>query len=201
MTCSLANYSLGIASLVLREEKRLPPAERKPRNCRWAAQAWPGQATEQRCQTGHPEENLRHKSHSPDITIGHCTHRDPTKHPTRSSLPGASDPCQRSSRHSIPIGHALGNGLVQPIFSPPSRRSPSDCFPSLFPPRRRPKNALRYDGLKLGEAEFVLCGFRLRRDRSRLSVTEDDPGGYQPPARISNLRRRRNHAELLLLRR
>jgi hypothetical protein len=51
---------------------------------------------------------------------------------------------------------ALGNGLVQPIFRPPSRRSPSDCFPSLFPPRRRPKNALRlYPERKMGNN---LCG-------------------------------------------
>jgi hypothetical protein len=35
------------------------------------------------------------------------------------------------SRQSIPIGHALGNGLVQPIFSPPSRRSPFVFSPSL----------------------------------------------------------------------
>jgi len=112
---------------------------------------------EQRRQTGHSEQNLRHRSRSPDITIGHCWHHDPTRHRTRSSRPGTSDPRPRSGRQSIPIGHALGNGLVQPIFRPPSRRSPSDCFPSLFPPRRRPKNALRYDGRKLVEDKFVWC--------------------------------------------
>src|SRR5207244_1251063 len=93
-----------------------------------------------------------HRSHFPDITIRTCRQPDPTKHRARSSLPGTSDPRPRSSRQSISIGHALGNGLVQPIFRPPSRRSPSECFPSLFPPRRRSKNALRYAGLKLGEA-------------------------------------------------
>jgi AcrR family transcriptional regulator len=36
------------------------------------------------------------------------------------------------------------NGILQSIFRSASRRSPSECFPSLFPPRRRPKNALRY---------------------------------------------------------
>src|SRR5208282_6924982 len=49
----------------------------------------------------------------------------------RSSLPGTSDPRPRSRRQSIPIGHALGNGLVQPIFRPASQRSPLVCFPSL----------------------------------------------------------------------
>ena len=86
---------------------------------------------EQRRQTGHSEQNLRHRSRSPDITIGHCWHHDPTRHRTRSSRPGTSDPRPRSGRQSIPIGHALGNGLVQPIFRPPSRRPPSDCSPSV----------------------------------------------------------------------
>src|SRR5580704_7731116 len=36
------------------------------------------------------------------------------------------------------------NGILQSIFRSALRRSPSECFPSLFPPRRRPKNALRY---------------------------------------------------------
>jgi hypothetical protein len=87
---------------------------------------------EQRCQTAHPEENLSHRSHSPYTFIGHSRHRDPTKHPTRSSLPAPSDPRPRTGQQSIPIGHALGNGLVQPIFRPPSRRPPSDCSPSVF---------------------------------------------------------------------
>jgi hypothetical protein len=38
---------------------------------------------------------------------------------------------QRSSRQSIHIGHALGSGFVQSIFSPPSRRPPFKCFPSV----------------------------------------------------------------------
>ena len=33
--------------------------------------------------------------------------------------------------NQYPQGHALGTGLVQPIFSPPSRRSPSMCCHSL----------------------------------------------------------------------
>src|SRR5438105_1514566 len=32
---------------------------------------------------------------------------------------------------SIHIGHALGSGFVQSIFSPPSRRPPFECFPSV----------------------------------------------------------------------
>jgi hypothetical protein len=87
---------------------------------------------EQRCQTAHPEENLRQRSHSPYTFIGHSRHRDPTKHPRRSSLPVPPDPRPRTGQQSIPIGHALGNGLVQPIFRPPSRRPPSDCSPSVF---------------------------------------------------------------------
>jgi hypothetical protein len=39
---------------------------------------------------------------------------DPTKHRTRSSLPGTLDSRPRSSRQPIPIDHPLGNGLVQP---------------------------------------------------------------------------------------
>jgi len=85
---------------------------------------------EQRCQTSHPEKNPRHTFHSPDRIRGQCSHRDPTRRCTRSSLPATSDPRPRSSRQSIPIGDALGNGLVQPIFSPPSRRSPLVCSPS-----------------------------------------------------------------------
>src|SRR6202011_1016690 len=40
-------------------------------------------------------------------------------------------PHPRSSRHSIHIGHALASGFVQSIFSPPSRRPPFECFPSV----------------------------------------------------------------------
>ena len=86
---------------------------------------------EQNCQTAHPREILRHRSHSFQIIIAHHLYRDPTKYPRHSSLPGMSDPSQRSSRQSIPIGHALGNGLVQPIFRPPSRRPLLVCFPKL----------------------------------------------------------------------
>ena len=97
-----------------------------------AAQLGRAKRQEQRCQTAHPEENLRQRSHSLYSFIGHSRHRDPTKHPRRSSLPAPSDPRPRTGQQSIPIGHALGNGLVQPIFRPPSRRPPSDCSPSVF---------------------------------------------------------------------
>jgi hypothetical protein len=40
-------------------------------------------------------------------------------------------PHARSNRQSIHIGHALGSGFVQSIFSPPSRRPPFECFPSV----------------------------------------------------------------------
>src|SRR5260370_35737011 len=39
-------------------------------------------------------------------------------------------PHPRSSRQSIHIGHAVGSGFVQSIFSSPSRRLPFECFPS-----------------------------------------------------------------------
>jgi hypothetical protein len=71
---------------------------------------------EQRCQTGHPEENRRHRSHSIDLNTGHYSYRDLKKDCTCSTLAGTSDPRPRSGQQSIPIGHALGNGLVQPIF-------------------------------------------------------------------------------------
>jgi hypothetical protein len=73
-------------------------------NC--AAQAWPNQVTGAASPNGSSRRKSRHRSHSPDTLIGHCTHRDPTKHRTRSSLPVTSDPRQRSSPQSIPIGHA-----------------------------------------------------------------------------------------------
>ena len=40
-------------------------------------------------------------------------------------------PHPRSSPQSIHIGHALASGFVQSIFSPPSRRPPVECFPSV----------------------------------------------------------------------
>jgi hypothetical protein len=42
-----------------------------------------------------------------------------------------SDLTQDPAGHSIHIGHALGSGFVQSIFSPPSRRPPFRCFPSV----------------------------------------------------------------------
>ena len=49
------------------------------------------------------------------------------------SLPSQTPlgPHPRSSRHSIHIGHALGGGFVQSIFSSPPRRPPFTCFPSV----------------------------------------------------------------------
>jgi integrase/recombinase XerD len=41
---------------------------------------------EQRCQTAHPEENLRHRSHYPYTFIGHPRHRDPTKQSTETYI-------------------------------------------------------------------------------------------------------------------
>ena len=86
---------------------------------------------EQRCQTAHPEENLRHSSHYPYIFIGHFRHRDPIKRSHTLTF-DSSSPRPKTDQQSIPIGHALGNGLVQPSFRSPSRRSPSDCSPSHF---------------------------------------------------------------------
>ena len=40
-------------------------------------------------------------------------------------------PSQRSSRQTIHIGHALGSGFVQSIFSSPPRRSPFKCSQSV----------------------------------------------------------------------
>src|SRR6266481_6232835 len=70
-----------------------------------------------------------------DLVRRHC--HTPLERPT--SRPGDSarlpsrtpfGPHPRSSRHSIHIGHALGSGFVQSIFSPASRRRPFECFPS-----------------------------------------------------------------------
>jgi hypothetical protein len=97
-----------------------------------AAQTWPSQVMGAASPNGHPEENLRHRSHSLDISIGHCRHRDSKSIARAHHFLGSSNPRPRSSRQSIPIGHPLGNGLVQPIFRPPSRRPPSDCSPSVF---------------------------------------------------------------------
>ena len=59
---------------------------------------------------------------------------DPTNRPGDSPrLPSQTPlgPHPRSSQHSIHIGHALGGGFVQSIFSSPPRRSPFKCFPSV----------------------------------------------------------------------
>ena len=87
---------------------------------------------EQRCQTAHPEENLGHRSHYPYTFIGHPPGTAILQsNPTR-SLPTPGAPRPKTGQESTPIGHALGNGLVQPSFRSPSRRSPSDCSPSHF---------------------------------------------------------------------
>src|SRR5208282_4118916 len=58
----------------------------------------------------------------------------PTSRPGDSSplpSPAPFGPHPRSSRDSIHIGHAVGGGFVQSIFSPPSRRPPFECFPNV----------------------------------------------------------------------
>ena len=86
---------------------------------------------EQRCQTAYPEENLRHRSHYSYTFVGHSRHRDPTKQ-THALTSDSRALVRKPGQQSIPIGHPLGNGLVQPSFRSPSRRSPSDCSPSHF---------------------------------------------------------------------
>jgi hypothetical protein len=61
-------------------------------------------------------KNLSHESHSPDLIIGHRTRRDLTKHRVYSVLPPTSHPCPRSSRESIPIGHATPQRLSPTHF-------------------------------------------------------------------------------------
>ena len=41
--------------------------------------AWPNQARGAALPNGHAEANLKQRSHSPDLIIGHRTHRGPTK--------------------------------------------------------------------------------------------------------------------------
>src|SRR5271166_2170737 len=80
------------------------------------------------------EGNLKQRSHyliPPDVIVTHCKHPEPARHRTRSSFLVTSNVCPRPSPESIPIGHAPPNGLVQPIFRPPSRRSSFGCSPSL----------------------------------------------------------------------
>ena len=96
-----------------------------------AAHAWPNQARGAEL----PDGSSSRKSDA-QISFLRDHHSSPqvprsTKLPAHSSLPPMSAPCQRSSRQSMPIGHALGNGLAQHIFRPPSRRSPLVCIPSL----------------------------------------------------------------------
>ena len=49
---------------------------------------------------------------------------------------------QESANHSTPIGRASWSGLVQSIFSSPSRRSSFPGSPKCVAPRRWAKNAL-----------------------------------------------------------
>ena len=97
-----------------------------------AAPAWPNQARG----AALPNRSCRRKSEAkisfpPDVIITHCKHPEPARHRTRSSFLATSNVCPRPSPESIPIGHAPPNGLVQPIFRPPARRSPFGCSPSL----------------------------------------------------------------------
>jgi hypothetical protein len=77
-------------------------------------------------------ETVRYGHH--DLVRRHCDSPldGPRAVPRFARLPSATPfgPHQRSGRHSIHIGHALGSGFVQSIFSPPPRRPPFECFPS-----------------------------------------------------------------------
>ena len=93
--------------------------------------AWPGQAKG----AVQPNRSLRTFSKgqisSTDIVIAHWTTHEPPRDSARLPSPTPFGPHPRSSRHSIHIGHALGSGFVQSIFSPPSRRPPFRCFPNV----------------------------------------------------------------------
>ena len=70
-----------------------------------------------------------------DLVRRHCDSpwdgpRAAPRDSARLPSPTPFGPHPRSSRHSIHIGHALGSGFVQSIFSSPSRRLPFECFPS-----------------------------------------------------------------------
>ena len=59
--------------------------------------------------------------------VGHPGTRPPT---SEASTDYSERPPEIQPTIKFPIGHATGNGLVQPHFSPP-RRSPLVCYPSL----------------------------------------------------------------------
>ena len=116
------------------------------------AQAWPNQATGATL----PNGSSRRKSEA-QISLPLHLHRSLQAPRSYKAIPRAHFRLQgplarKPANKSIPIGHALGNGLVQPSFRSPSRRSPSDCSPSHF---------RRVAGLKL------LCIMFYTADRKR----------------------------------
>jgi hypothetical protein len=79
-------------------------------------------------------------------------------------------PHPRSSRQSIHIGHAVGSGFVQSIFSSPSRRLPFECFPSFS---RRDADLKILGNIPLAEYRLdVVSRQSLPTERSR-TVTLD----------------------------
>ena len=95
------------------------------------AQAWPNRATGATL----PNGSSRRKSEA-QISLPLHLHRSLQAPRSYKAIPRAhfrlQAPRPKTGQQSIPIGHALGNGLVQPSFRSPSRRSPSDCSPSHF---------------------------------------------------------------------
>ena len=87
----------------------------------YAPQTRPNQATRASSPNGPSPRKSETQISSPDMITAHCRHRDPQSTTRPHHFFGTSDPLSRSSPQSIPIGHALGNGLVPPIFRPPSR--------------------------------------------------------------------------------
>ena len=107
---------------------------------------------------------------------------DPQTNATVTLTPFGPHP--RSSRHSIHIGHALGSGFVQSIFSPPSRQPPFRCFPSVS---RRDALQInfgiwpsgRFDAQFLAEHRFHLMA---HADRLIGSVDFDIAPFHNPPS-------------------
>ena len=68
---------------------------------------------------------------STDVVIDYARLSKLSRQPRTLTASGSLRPCQRSTRQTIHIGHALGSGFVQSIFSSPPRRPPFKCFPSV----------------------------------------------------------------------
>ena len=95
-------------------------------------QAWPGQAAEAEFAQGSSPRAYKASMLSADALIGSCKSHNASNATRTLAIFLPLDPHSKQGRQSIPIGHALPNGLVQPIFRPPSRRPPLACFPSVF---------------------------------------------------------------------